>query len=601
MNAEQYFKDHGLSQETITKFDIIWNKEKITIPVKDENGVILFNKYRHLDFDKEKPESKKFSYDSGAHATLFNTEALKDSTYVFLTEGEPDCMRLAQEGIVAVCATSGASTFKEEWLPFLENRKVYICYDTDEAGVEGANKIQELIPTAIRVILPSNYKDICEYFQENTKAQFRAMVEDITKESTITIEEYCQILDKWLLIPDKNVIDIFLGALIAHKFTSDPLWLFFVAPPSGSKTEIIQAAESLPFVHMLSDLTGQTLASGMIAKNDPSLLLKLKDNVLLMKDFTTVLQMRREDRQIILSQFREVYDGHYSKSFGTGKTVDWKGRLTLIAGVTPIIDTYSSLSQIMGERFVMYRVPQPKDTEVAKRAMRNSGFESKMREEIRDGMTKLFAGIVIPHVKEIEVPDEIFDALASLASWVVRGRSGVIRDQFKREVEYIPAIEAPSRLAKQFITHLRGVATARGRKNVMWKDYYLILKEAIDTMPMNRTVHFIANCNQANPLTTTQVAQVTNYSRSGSEMLLEDLTAVELLEVIRTGSGKANEWQISQISREYFNQILPYTTPELDEVFYKGHMYRPIIDEMLKGSTPIKEEEKKWETPTKLF
>lgn len=595
MTAQKYFKEHGITQDSIEKFGISFDEKKITFPVRDEEGNFLFNKYRYLNFDKEDANTTKFSYDKGSSSTLFNTEVLKDHKYVFLVEGEPDCIRLDQEGMAAITPTSGAGTFKEEWADLLKEKKVYVLYDNDKAGNEGAQKVLDMLPNAVQIKLPAEIKDVCEYFQTYTKNDFNKMVGEQLKKQEVTYDDLCKVVDKWLLIPDKNVLKVFVSTLISHFLTTDPLWMFFVAPPSGSKTEVISTAVGLPFVYMLSDLTANTLASGMVAKKDPSLLDQLHDNVIMMKDFTTVLNMHADVKNVILAQLREVYDGKYNKAFGTGRVFDWEGRITLIAGVTPMIDTQSSIFQVMGERFVMYRIPQPDYEEMAMKALQGSGAEKKMREELRSIMNKFFNSIDIPHVSEIEFPDEIKRALASLATFVVTARSGIVRNYHTKDLEYIPDSEAPPRLTKQLGTLIRGLAILARRKKVTWEDYYLVLRVALDVIPANRSRHIAALCEGFMHLqSTTLVAKKTNYSPKGSTLILEDLVALELVHAERQGRGQTNQWMISDKTRKYFSKILPSPTPELDKIFPKGSHYRPIITYILQrgeGQAEIELEE----------
>ena len=58
---------------------------------------------------------------------------------------------------------------------------------------------------------------------------------------------------------------------------------------------------------------------------------------MVIKEFTTVLSMKHEVRAEELSQLREVYDGKYSKSFGTGKTISWEGHVGLVGACTPVL------------------------------------------------------------------------------------------------------------------------------------------------------------------------------------------------------------------------------------------------------------------------
>lgn len=178
MTAEQYFQEHGISENSLLKFGIHWDKNRIVIPVTNSAGNFLYNKYRYLDFDENNPDSFKFSFDKGATATLFNSQALAAASSVFIVEGEIDCIRMDQEGLPAVTGTNGAVTFKQEWLPFFTGKKIYILLDNDSAGREGTAKILSLLPTAIPLSLPEGFKDVCEYFIKHTKEEFEILIKE---------------------------------------------------------------------------------------------------------------------------------------------------------------------------------------------------------------------------------------------------------------------------------------------------------------------------------------------------------------------------------------------------------------------------------------
>src|SRR5437899_8992194 len=65
--------------------------------------------------------------------------------------------------------------------------------------------------------------------------------------------------------------------------------------------------------------------------------------VFLIKDFTTVLSMKRDKRSVILSQLREIHDGQFRRDFGTGVTKIWNGRVSIVAAVTPVLDRHYSI------------------------------------------------------------------------------------------------------------------------------------------------------------------------------------------------------------------------------------------------------------------
>jgi len=148
------------------------------------------------------------------------------------------------------------------------------------------------------------------------------------------------VLQRRFYKPDVQAIRIVLGTIQAHYLNiGDPAWLFVVAPPgTGKSTMSIVAASGLPEVVTLSDFTENTLLSGFYGHQQPGLLEKLGTptqvgqtyttegrGLLLAKDFTTVLTMRREKRAAILSQLREIHDGEFKRTFGTGVTKIFTG------------------------------------------------------------------------------------------------------------------------------------------------------------------------------------------------------------------------------------------------------------------------------------
>lgn len=131
-----------------------------------------------------------------------------------------------------------------------------------------------------------------------------------------TLSEMETVFRKWLLIRDRLLLPVFAGAVLSHRLKSDPVWLLIVAPPGGTKTEPLRALDGRDGFYQLSELTARTFASGLDTGDsvDHSLLSRLSDEILVLKDFTTVLEMHREERQAILAQLREIYDGRFDKT-----------------------------------------------------------------------------------------------------------------------------------------------------------------------------------------------------------------------------------------------------------------------------------------------
>jgi len=172
MTAEEYLLTHGISEQFALDQGLAWDENYLNIPVKDEDGNLLFIKSRNLNFEQGGKEPK-YKNSAGSHATLFNYHAVRDAPNIILCEGEIDALRLMQSGIPAVSSTGGAATFNTDWVELLGTKNLWICLDNDEAGIKATRPLLKLFPNAKVIQLPDNIKDICDYFQAgHTEAEF---------------------------------------------------------------------------------------------------------------------------------------------------------------------------------------------------------------------------------------------------------------------------------------------------------------------------------------------------------------------------------------------------------------------------------------------
>ena len=184
MDTKEYLLKHTIKEEFAKERGWEWTEDMITIPIFDTNSKFLYNKYRHMTGES------KFTADAGSHPALYCAEHIKNLKSVVLCEGEPDCIRLWQEGIAAVTGTFGVATFSEKLAQPLAGKTVYVTLDTDEAGQAGIPKYCQVLAKVgaipLVVQLPSQYKDVSEYFSDgHTKADFVEL-----KNGAITYEEW---------------------------------------------------------------------------------------------------------------------------------------------------------------------------------------------------------------------------------------------------------------------------------------------------------------------------------------------------------------------------------------------------------------------------
>lgn len=156
-----WLKTNKISEDIQKDFDISFG-ENIIIPVHDNDGFFLFNKYRRSPLVETGP---KYWYDKGGKITLYAWHKAKTEKNILITEGEKDTLVAWSHNIPATTSTGGAMSFQADWADMFKDKEVIICFDNDKAGAEGMVRTLKIIPHAKILLLPDipNVKDISDY------------------------------------------------------------------------------------------------------------------------------------------------------------------------------------------------------------------------------------------------------------------------------------------------------------------------------------------------------------------------------------------------------------------------------------------------------
>lgn len=415
-----------------------------------------------------------------------------------------------------VLSVPGAGSFPTSAAAWFAGKKVRVCYDNDEPGRRGAYRIQKALgPVAAELLyvtwpdgLPEGFDVRDFYTNGKTLAEFRTLLkpecpggfaplavppveQEIAKLTGpgLLPAEVLKRYRKYLYLPHPEVLDVVYGAVFANRLDGDPIWLFLVAPSGGTKTELILSLSDAPLIRSISSLTPHTLVSGAFRENgggDPSLLPQLNGRVLCIKDFTTILSMPQQARDEIFGTLREVYDGRFEKSWGTGLARRYDAKFGIIAGVTPLIEKFSASNTVMGERFIKYRIPRAgrlqSDDSIIDAALANLNRETKMRADLQACSKEILSRAVSKEAAP-ELPVDIRVKVRKLAQWVAALRGAVLRERYTQIVEYKPTAEVGTRLAKQFAKLAQGIALYHYKDMVDPEIYQIVLAIARGTVP----------------------------------------------------------------------------------------------------------------------
>lgn len=231
-NSMIYLKKRGIDEKTIRKFGIGYEtsrsniveylinlgytKEELleSMVFREKNGniySIFFSRIMYPIFDYKNrvvafggritqkgepkylnsPESIIFKKKEQLYGLNFVKKY--NAKRIILVEGYMDVIRLNQNGIVGAVASLGTSLTKEQSeIIKKQNKKVYICYDSDKAGriaTIRAIEILENVGVKPYIIRLDDYKDPDEFFNNNSSSDFMKKIDTAISTLSFIIDD----------------------------------------------------------------------------------------------------------------------------------------------------------------------------------------------------------------------------------------------------------------------------------------------------------------------------------------------------------------------------------------------------------------------------
>lgn len=328
---------------------------------------------------------------------------------------------------------------------------------------------------------------------EDIKARFKAR-------RATSHKELIGRFKKWLYIEARDIefIETGLAWLLDREIEGDPVWGMLIAPPGGIKSETLRSFCSYSRAYSLDTLTKSTLVSGMAEKDEDTgemvpivgIMQDLNGKVLVLKDFTTILSTNEDTRTEIYGQLRSAYDGYYEKAFGTmRRKVSVHSTFGLVAGVTPIIDKYTRLHNLLGERFLYIR-SSPNRKLAAMKAHQNTGHEVEMRAQLAGSVETYIEHLV--EAGRFNNPPTLSKThenwMIDLADYVAMMRCRVFSHYEGGDLKSmeVVGIEIPTRLSKQFNKTIRLLSVVREHEGLQTEDFLTLQRIAKDTVISRR-------------------------------------------------------------------------------------------------------------------
>jgi len=576
-------EDRKLPMQAI-KGQIAFNPltQKYMIPTKNFDGFVINLTSWH-------PSNKKPLKIPGVPVSIIGLDKLKDNDKeVYICEGEWDVIAMtwlisAVGKDAVVVGVPGATIFKDAWIGFFQRKNIVVCFDNDKAGFDGQQKIADKIrPLATKMqfliwseLIRPKY-DVRDLIIEHgsspnytppkllklikiVEAMLHSQTQyerdkgydggDLSKQDRKDLKipdrfELEAVYQKHLKMKHTKDIAIMFGTLFANKLKGDPVWLFLVAPPGGSKTELLMTLNKSPYIETVSTLTPAALVPGMrieAGKPDPSLLKKIDGKVLIVKDMTTMLSMQPLQRDEIFGVLRDAYDGYVEKWFATHKK-SYVTHFGIIAGVTPALDAYNSIMTTMGARFINWRIGTD-DTvqdhrEKIKKAMENVNEEEQMRAELQEIAYRFLEQKMSDTLPR--VPEDIEYKIISMAMFTSALRASIVKDKYTQE-QLAPIFkEVGTRLAKVFLKLCYGLCQYY-QKGIVDEEIISLLREiCLDTCPsiiLNLVSKIHQEC-QETPDGTASINTLHKHLNCSKSTVFRIVADLELQNVLEKVSGE---------------------------------------------------------------
>ncbi|MBU0679881.1 MAG: toprim domain-containing protein [Proteobacteria bacterium] len=182
----------------------------VVFPLYDQDGAVVNLYGRNISAENQ----VNHLYLAGSRSGLVNRQAVKRSSTIILTESIIDALTLYDQGFKNVIPAYGVNGLTDDHLSLFNRqvKEIYIVFDNDEAGKEGAAKaadqLQDLGISSHLVELPD--KDINIYFNRHTPEEFENLLKQ-TNPASLEQSENLNKRKKTLFINDQHGFTVGYG------------------------------------------------------------------------------------------------------------------------------------------------------------------------------------------------------------------------------------------------------------------------------------------------------------------------------------------------------------------------------------------------------
>lgn len=592
---EQFLEEeHKIKRDIWKKYALSFDTEFLYIPYFSSYGEILYTKKRREPSYKG---DNKYLYPPGVQITLYPTQDLSSNEVWFLTEGELDALTLESYGLHAVTA-GGVTSFKKDFTPYLQGKKVFICFDNDERGKEGSEKVAKLLANSgieVAIIdLPKldKGKDIGDFFRlGHTKDDFKTLFKSARVIQKVVINDngeteipdsnsqallpqevtYAEVEAKVKqLIPNsETALKLILAVAVSCKYpTPLMLWLLLIGVPSSGKTDLARLIkDATDITYYLDNLTQNAFISGERGTKSSKVhdLLPLLDRkCLIIKDWTSIFSLDERMTQKLLGDLVGIYDKEFTKFSSRRGNISYKSAFSQLGCITPAtLNKHTGYMNMVGPRFLCYTMPATTydDQEISYELIFSNVDRSLLEKDARLYASSYLTQLsqrqlnVKPVSKEIQQYLRIAASLMSNCRGIVILQSASFKNEEGEDVKYYEVsdvqIEEPWRAVQQLKELAKYLAVVVAKDEVGIEELEIIKEVVISSMPADRSQALRVIQEQNGEITSKVLSDISDRSMKTSRKLLDELTGLKVLEKEKGSGIIANSYKLKEKFRDF--------------------------------------------------
>lgn len=353
---------------------------------------------------------------------------------------------------------------------------------------------------------------------------------------TNPFEKYMKVMKKYLALNEEHeYIDFIWGVIFANRLDADPVWAYLIGAPSSGKTIVVNPMEEHPSVMLVDKLNKAALLPSRrgrppkekAEKPKLGLLNHLDGRTLVIKDLTTMMNTNYDELKEILGVFRTAYDGSLVRYTGDGVNKA-ASKFGIIAAVTGTIDRHKIMSSEVGERFIAYRMKGVSNAEKARKKILKRKYS---KTEMFDALQIATYEMLNREPIEPEIHDNYDKWIKETANLIAHARRTESRNKKSRDV-HLTEEEDPIRLYGELLSFTKGLAMAKGRKNVVPDDIRLMRYVGLSCLPGKR-IKLISALLQKEYLTVNDFKKNKEWWGISPATIREEMQVLEMLDICK--------------------------------------------------------------------